>query len=308
MLVGIEREEPSLPTLEALTAGAGLPPRPATYDHPDTTPHCRNWRAAYDALGRRLSTEWTAHDGQTRRREFYWDGDRLAAEVFPDGRLRIYQYASPTALAPLQFTDYASVDSPAASGKTHHVFSNPTGLPLCIEDDQGRVVWWVERADSYGWLHLKPRQDIDYAHVGASIEYNLRWPGHYFDPETGLHYNRYRYYDPRLGRYLQCDPLGHEGSPVNLYAYCPNPLVQVDVLGLDHDGKTSSAKESGDTDGQEGTQKGAKAPDPPSPHVLAAEKGDTDAHRAAREQVAKEFFDSKGLGPDCTVPHSSRLI
>jgi len=134
--------------------------------------------------------------------------------------------------------------------------------------------------------------------VGASIEYNLRWPGHYFDPETGLHYNRYRYYDPRLGRYLQCDPLGHEGSPVNLYAYCPNPLVQVDVLGLDHDGKTSSAKESGDNDGQEGTQKGAKAPDPPSPHVLAAEKGDTDAHRAAREQVAKEFFDNNGMAKD----------
>ena len=126
------------------------------------------------------------------------------------------------------------------------------GLPLCIEDDQGRIAWWVERADPYGWLHLKPRQDIDYASPATSIEYNPRWPGHYFDPETGLHYNRYRYYDPRLGRYLQCDPLGHEGSPVNLYAYCPNPLVQVDVLGLDHDGKVASAMSRGIMMGRRG--------------------------------------------------------
>lgn len=232
MLVAIEREEPALPSLERLTNGFDVPPRPETDDHPDATPHCASWRAAYDALGRRLWTAWTAHDGRQLRRDFYWDGDRLAAEVLPSGRLRLYQYASPTSLAPLQFTDYEGRDSPAASGKTYHIFSNPTGLPLCIEDDRGCVAWWVEYADPYGWLHLRPRQDIDYAHPGASIEYNLRWPGHYFDPETGLHYNRYRYYDPRLGRYLQCDPLGHGGSPVNLYAYCANPLVQVDVLGL----------------------------------------------------------------------------
>ena len=69
-------------------------------------------------------------------------------------------------------------------------------------------------------------------HAGAAVEYNLRWPGHYFDAETGLHYNRYRYYDPGLGRYLTQDPTGYQGSDVNLYAYCSNPLVQVDVLGL----------------------------------------------------------------------------
>jgi RHS repeat-associated protein len=73
--------------------------------------------------------------------------------------------------------------------------------------------------------------------AGAKIEYNLRWPGHYYDPETGLHCDRYRYYDPGLGRYLQSDPLGYGGSTVNLYAYCPNPLVEVDILGLAHSGK-----------------------------------------------------------------------
>jgi RHS repeat-associated protein len=78
-----------------------------------------------------------------------------------------------------------------------------------------------------------------------------RWPGHYYDPETGLHYNRWRYYDPTLGRYLQSDPLGYAGSPVNLYAYAPNPPVQVDLLGLacDSDDGESHPK---DSDGQEG--------------------------------------------------------
>jgi RHS repeat-associated protein len=44
-------------------------------------------------------------------------------------------------------------------------------------------------------------------HEGARVEYNLRWAGHYLDSETGLHYNRYRYYDPGLGRYLTHDPM-----------------------------------------------------------------------------------------------------
>src|SRR5262249_51825572 len=51
------------------------------------------------------------------------------------------------------------------------------------------------------------------------------------DPETGLHYNRFRYYSPELGRFLQSDPLGTAGG-VNLYAYCANPLTAVDLDGL----------------------------------------------------------------------------
>jgi RHS repeat-associated protein len=96
-------------------------------------------------------------------------------------------------------------------------------MPLQVEDDEGRIVWWADRIHPFG------RVDVG---RGATIEYNLRWPGHYFDPETGLHCNRFRVYDPGLARYLQGDPIGYKGSPVNLYAYCSNPLVDVDVLGL----------------------------------------------------------------------------
>ncbi|PWJ72511.1 UNVERIFIED_ORG: RHS repeat-associated protein [Pantoea agglomerans] len=55
--------------------------------------------------------------------------------------------------------------------------------------------------------------------------------GQYFDAETGLHYNRFRYYDPDAGRFVSQDPIGLAGG-VNLYQYAPNPLSWVDPLGL----------------------------------------------------------------------------
>ncbi len=184
----------------------------------------------YDAIGRRL----VARHGR-RTRHFVWDGDRLAAEVSPTGALRIYQYASPTALVPITFTDYASVDADPSEGRTFHLFADPTGQPLVVQDERGHMVWSARRVDPYGLLEVAPE---------SSLELNLRWPGHYFDPETGLHYNRYRYYDPRLGRYLQTDPLGYGGSASHLYGAPTNPLRDVDVLGLAHpdvtDGSTKN--------------------------------------------------------------------
>ncbi|EOE5506886.1 RHS repeat-associated core domain-containing protein [Cronobacter sakazakii] len=59
----------------------------------------------------------------------------------------------------------------------------------------------------------------------------LRYQGQYFDAETGLHYNRSRYYDPDAGRFISQDPPGLAGR-INLYQYAPNPLVWVDPLGL----------------------------------------------------------------------------
>ena len=55
--------------------------------------------------------------------------------------------------------------------------------------------------------------------------------GQYEDEETGLYYNRYRYYDPDVGRYVTQDPVGLEGG-VNLYIYAPGPTGWVDPLGL----------------------------------------------------------------------------
>jgi len=67
---------------------------------------------------------------------------------------------------------------------------------------------------------------------------NIRFPGQYDDEETGLHYNRFRYYDPSIGRYVSADPLGQFGggprnSDTNLYAYVSsNPVNWFDPLGL----------------------------------------------------------------------------
>ena len=59
----------------------------------------------------------------------------------------------------------------------------------------------------------------------------IRFQGQYHDHETGLHYNRYRYYDPRVGRFISKDPISYAGG-LNLYAYAPNPTGWVDPLGL----------------------------------------------------------------------------
>ena len=66
-----------------------------------------------------------------------------------------------------------------------------------------------------------------------TVENPLRFPGQYFDAETGLHYNYHRYYDPLTGRYTQPDPIGFAGGDVNWYAYVGNnPINLIDVLGL----------------------------------------------------------------------------
>jgi RHS repeat-associated protein len=59
----------------------------------------------------------------------------------------------------------------------------------------------------------------------------VRFQGQYRDEETGLHYNRYRYYDPNTGRFISRDPIGLAGG-VNVYAYAPNPVQWIDPLGL----------------------------------------------------------------------------
>lgn len=199
------------------------------------------WSAEYDTSNRRTRKRWA---GQTT--EYYWNGDQLMAEVAPGGRLRLYLYADPLAMTPILFLDYDALSATADSGRRYFVFSDQIGTPYSIEDDSGAEVWraWI---DPYGYAEVLP---------GSSIEFNLRFPGHYFDPETKLNYNRFRYYDPRLGRYLQSDPWGIAGG-YNLYAYRSNPLLEVDVRGL----------------GEENTKKGKPCPDEEGDLPLDKRKG-----------------------------------
>lgn len=69
----------------------------------------------------------------------------------------------------------------------------------------------------------------------GSLSYNLRFPGQYFNQETGLHYNGFRDYDPTSGRYVQSDPIGLLGG-INSYAYTRNsPLINIDPFGMGDD-------------------------------------------------------------------------
>ena len=66
---------------------------------------------------------------------------------------------------------------------------------------------------------------------GLKANIPFRFQGQYYDEESGLHYNRFRYYDPEIGRFVSQDPIGLQGG-MNLFEYAPNPTLWVDSLGL----------------------------------------------------------------------------
>ncbi|RZK32259.1 MAG: RHS repeat-associated core domain-containing protein, partial [Hymenobacter sp.] len=86
---------------------------------------------------------------------------------------------------------------------------------------QGRKTWQAQ-LDSYGAVREGR---------GKAQDCPFRYQGQYEDVETGLYYNRFRYYDPEAGSYLSQDPIGLSGG-MALYAYVQNPTAWVDVLGL----------------------------------------------------------------------------
>ncbi len=90
-----------------------------------------------------------------------------------------------------------------------------------LTDEKGNTVWQADYTP-FGRVNIL----ID------TIENNLRFPGQYYDDETGLHYNYHRYYDPDTGRYLTADPIGLEGG-INPFVYALNNSINfIDPLGL----------------------------------------------------------------------------
>jgi len=101
------------------------------------------------------------------------------------------------------------------------------GTPQKLSNASGAVVWSAIY-DPFGNANVNEDVDND----SNNIVFNLRFPGQYYDVETGLHYNGFRTYDPSTGRYITSDPIGLQGG-LNTYGYVGgNPLKFTDPLGL----------------------------------------------------------------------------
>ena len=94
------------------------------------------WQASYDPLARRIRKSYAR-----RRIDYYWDMDRLAAEIDQSGRVRLYVYADSFAFVPLLFMGYDSVDADPGSGRRYFLGCSQIGAPVRIDDDLGNTVW-----------------------------------------------------------------------------------------------------------------------------------------------------------------------
>ncbi|MDQ1654885.1 MAG: hypothetical protein QOI35_4085, partial [Cryptosporangiaceae bacterium] len=176
-------------------------------------PDGSRWRYHYDPLGRRIAKERLAADNTPAERiEFSWLGFRLTEQVHTaaDGTRSVttWLYHPVTGHLAAQVRD----------GRLAMAVTDELGTPTELIDPDGELAW---------------RRDAPLWGADGSTELLLRFPGQYYDAETGLHYNVHRYYDPVTARYTSPDPLGLMPAP-NPVAYVPNPLAAADPLGLWH--------------------------------------------------------------------------
>ncbi len=111
---------------------------------------------------------------------------------------------------------------PEPESKLHLYHCDQRCLPLALINPDNTVAW---RAEDDEWGNLLSEENP------AHPEQLIRLPGQQYDEESGLHYNRHRYYSPGLGRYITQDPIGLEGG-WNLYNYPLNPVTKIDPRGL----------------------------------------------------------------------------
>ncbi|MGH8447968.1 RHS repeat domain-containing protein, partial [Pseudomonas sp.] len=175
-----------------------------------TQPDGQTARYRYDPFGRRISK---TVEGITT--EFFWQGDKLIAEHQAQ-RHRSYVY-EPDSFRPLALLEgFGPKDT-----KPFHYQLDHLGTPQELTDSEGEIVWSA---------HYRAYGEIARLDVGK-IDNPLRFQGQYFDAESGLHYNRHRYYHPDIGRYLTPDPVKLAGG-INAYQYVLNPTGWVDPLGF----------------------------------------------------------------------------
>jgi len=163
----------------------------------------------YDPFARRVERIDVSPDGTASRTRFDWDRHALVHEQRDDDALRTYVFDE-DAFAPSAHRD--------GTGGWRFYVNNPIGTPEQLVDGSGQLVG-SQRLTSRGRL------------LSAEGETTpIRLQGQYADPGTGLHYNRHRFYDPELGRFITPDPAGI-AADLNVFAAPGDPAFEIDPVG-----------------------------------------------------------------------------
>ncbi|HGN9136336.1 TPA: RHS repeat-associated core domain-containing protein, partial [Providencia stuartii] len=204
------------------------------------TPSGDVWRYTYDAFGRRLSKTKTvdsekhnAHPAfpvlkpRVTAWHYLWSGDQMVEEapVYADGTVAydagiqwLYQPGAITPTARYQ------------KGQLHYVVTDHQGTPREIFTEKG-IASWAGRLNTWGQMAFWQSQDGRADNDPNYTECHFRFAGQYEDRETGLYYNRFRYYDKDSGQYISPDPIGLLGG-LNPYGYVHCPTKYIDPFGL----------------------------------------------------------------------------
>jgi RHS repeat-associated protein len=182
-----------------------------------------------------LTAEAADSDGAVARVEFYNGASLIAAVTSPPYSIvwTGVPVGAYTLTAVVTDDQNASATSAAVNvtvnagvAQVYFIHTDHLNTPRVITNAAAQVVWRWDQTDPFGG---NP-PDENPSGLGT-FTCNLRFPGQYFDKETNTHYNYFRDYDPRIGRYIQSDPIGLYGG-LNTYVYAFDPLIQVDPFGL----------------------------------------------------------------------------
>nr|EIG6549761.1 hypothetical protein [Escherichia coli] len=195
------------------------------------------WEYRHDASGRRTEKRC---DRKKIRFTYLWDGDSIAEiREYRDDKLYSVRHLvfNGFELISQQFSRerqaHPSV-APLWVTRTNHAVSDLTGRPLMLFNSEGKTVWRPGQTSLWG-LALSLPADTGYpdprGEWDPEADPGLLYAGQWQDAESGLCYNRFRYYEPETGMYLVSDPLGLQGGE-QTYRYVPNPLGWIDSYGL----------------------------------------------------------------------------